>query len=127
MAKWRELRKGCLEIPGTTFDASIKDYLRLMIARKRIAAFHFHKSKPYIDIYRGQKNPDESLSKGFLKIDDPRRITTERWWEYSGELRAGIRGHAYKIPWNKETDVDYVVGLIRQKFGKITSSLPKDP
>ena len=127
VAKWAELRKGCLEIPGTTFDASSKDYLRLMIERKRIAAFHFHKSKPYIDIYRGQKHPDGSVSKDFLKIDDPRRITTERWWEYSGELRAGVRGYAYKIPWNRDSDVSYLVSLIRQKFNQMTSSLPKDP
>ena len=131
MKDWQEsgteLRKGCLEILGTTFDASSKDYLRLMIERKKIAAFHFHKSKPYIDIYRGQKYPDGSLSKGFLKIDDPRWITTERWWEYSDKLRAGIRGYAYKIPWNKETDVAYVVGLIRQKFDQIIILKPQDP
>ena len=127
VGKWAELRKRCLEIPGTTFDASSKDYLKLTFQEKRIAAFYFRKYKPHINIYRGQKNPDGSMSKDFLTLEDPRGISIKRSRERSDESRLGAIEYTYKIPWNKETDVDYVVGLLKQKFDKITTLQPQNP
>ena len=77
--------------------------------------FWFRKTTIRVEILRGNLNPDGSKSKGYFDIDDPKGITEEGSWEW----KSGVKGNVYRIRFDKNTDLDYLMFLINQKIKSI--------
>ena len=65
-------------------------------------------------IVRGTKNKVGSKSKSYFDIDDPKKIAleyTKRW----GQHPLGGTDE-YRVSISKDTDIDYLMFLIKQKY-----------
>ena len=58
---------------------------------------------------------DGSGTKNYFDIDDPKGISKESSWEW----KTGTKGTVYKISILKDTDIDYIMFLIKQKYKNI--------
>ena len=65
-----------------------------------------------IEIGWGSINPDGTKSKNYFDIDDPKEISKESSWEW----KSGTKGTIHKIPMNKNSDIDYLMFLVKQKY-----------
>ena len=65
-----------------------------------------------IEIGRGNINPDGTKSKNYFDKDDPKEISKESSWKW----KSGTEGTIYKIPINKNSDIDYLMFLVKQKY-----------
>jgi predicted transport protein len=79
---------------------------------KNICYFIFRKSSIVLELVRGTVNPDGSKSKNYFNIDDPKKISKESSWTW----KSGTKGTIYKIPIKKNSDIDYLMFLIKQKY-----------
>jgi hypothetical protein len=82
---------------------------------KNVCFCNFRRNYILIEILRGNVNPDGSKSKNFFTLDDPKGISEEGSWEW----KSGVKGNMYKIKFNRETDLDYLMFLINQKVKSI--------
>ena len=48
-------------------------------------------------------------------MDDPKIVSTEYSWTW----KSGTKGNVYKIDFRKDTDVEYLIYLIKQKYKNI--------
>ena len=83
-----------------------------MYLGKNICYFIFRKSSIVLELGRGNVNPDGSKSKNYFNIDDPKKISKESSWTW----KSGTKGTIYKIPIKKNSDIDYLMFLIKQKY-----------
>ena len=70
------------------------------------------KNKIVIELNRGNIKTDGSKSKNYFVIDDPKRISTEGSWTYKN----GVQGGIYKIHLDKNSDIEYAMFLVKQKY-----------
>ena len=87
-----------------------------MFGHKTVCYFNFQKDKIRMDFQRGNMKTDGSKSKNFFTLDDPKQISKESSWKWKN----GNTGHTYKVPLNKNFDVDYVKFLIKQKYNNLS-------
>ena len=76
-----------------------------------ICYVNFRKNHITIGMGRGNVNPDGTKSKNYFDIDDPKGITEEGSWEW----KSGVKGNVYRIRFDKNIDLDYLMFLINQK------------
>ena len=88
-----------------------------MYGKKTVSYFIFRKDKIVMEFVRGNIMTDGSKSKNYFVIDDPKGISVEGTWTYKN----GVQGGTYKIPFNKDSDVEYFMFLIKQKYKNIVS------
>ena len=112
--KWKDLKENLIDLNDVEF-VSKRDYISLMIGNKTVCYFNFQKSKIRMDFVRGNIKPDGSKSKNFFTLDDPKNISLEGSWEWKN----GTKGNVYKVPLDKNFDVDYVKFLIKQKYNSL--------
>jgi len=60
-------------------------------------------------------NPDGSKTKYYFTLDDPKGISEKGSWEWKN----GVKGTYYKIRFDKNSDMNYVMFLINQKYKSI--------
>ena len=91
-----------------------KGYISLDLDYKNkiVAYFNFQKSGIRMDFSRGNLYPDGSTSKNYFTLDDPKGIAKEGSWTYKSETK----GNVYKVSIFKDTDIDYIMFLIKQKY-----------
>ena len=89
----------------------IKPYISFLGETKMICYVKFRKSHITIGMGRGNINPDGTKSKNYFDIDDPKGITEEGSWEW----KSGVKGNVYRVRFDKDTDIDYLMFLINQK------------
>ena len=77
--------------------------------------FWFRKTTIRVEILRGTLNTDGSKSKGYFNIDDPKGITREGQWEW----KSGTKGTLYIIDFDKNTDLEYFMFLLKQKYNQL--------
>ncbi|WP_418604150.1 hypothetical protein [Hwangdonia sp.] len=111
---WDELKQRLTVLDNIEINPK-KHYISLTANNKAIAYFHFRKTSIPIDIPRGNLNVDGTKSKNYFDIDDPKGIAAERSWEW----KSGTKGNVYVIKWNKNTDIDYLMFLIKQKYNNL--------
>ena len=111
LTKWEELKELMIELSGTEL-ISKKSYISLMLENKTVAYFEFQKSSIKVIFSRGVLGQTGSKSKNFFTIDDPKNITEEKSWTWKG----GAQGKEYKVSLLKDTDIDYIMFLIKQKY-----------
>jgi len=91
-------------------------YISIIYNNKTVCYFNFMKKGIRIDILRGNVNPDGSRSKNYFNLDDPKVISTEGSWEW----KSGTMGTLYRIYLDDESDIDYIMFLINQKYNQLT-------
>lgn len=111
---WNELSSRFSELEGVEL-VSKKHYVSLSLENKTVGYFNFQKNGIRLDFSRGNVNPDGTRSKNYFDIDDPKGISKESSWEW----KSGTKGTVYKISILKDTDIDYIMFLIKQKYKNI--------
>jgi len=113
---WELLKEMFSELDGVEIVPK-RLYITLMYGNKTISYFTFRKDKIVMEFNRGNLMTDGSKSKNYFVIDDPKGISVEGTWTYKN----GVQGGTYKIPFNKDSDVEYFMFLIKQKYKNIVS------
>ena len=108
---WELLKERFSELDGVEIVPK-RLYITLMYGNKTISYFLFRKDKIQMEFVRGNIMTDGSKSKNYFVIDDPKRISVEGTWTYKN----GVQGGIYKIPLDKDSDVEYFMFLIKQKY-----------
>lgn len=111
---WNELSSRFSELEGVEL-VSKKHYVSLSLENKTVGYFNFQKNGIRLDFSRGNVNPDGTRSKNYFDIDDPKGISKESSWEW----KSGTKGTVYKVSILKDTDIDYIMFLIKQKYKNI--------
>ena len=111
---WNELSSRFSELEGVEL-VSKKHYVSLSLENKTVGYFNFQKNGIRLDFSRGNVNPDGTRSKNYFDIDDPKGISKESSWEW----KSGTKGTVYKISILIDTDIDYIMFLIKQKYKNI--------
>ena len=112
--KWEMLKKQLLELEDLELDPR-KYYINAKINNKSIAYLNFRQSNISIDIQRGNLNTDGTKSRNFFNLDDPKKLAEERFWEW----KSGTKGNVYVIKYDKNTDLDYTMFLLKQKYKSV--------
>ena len=113
---WELLKERFSELDGVEIVPK-RLYITLMYGNKTISYFLFRKDKIVMEFVRGNIMTDGSKSKNYFVIDDPKRISVEGTWTYKN----GVQGGIYKIPLDKDSDVEYFIFLIKQKYKNIVN------
>ena len=114
LQKWNNFKERISELDNVKLEIK-KPYISLMGESKNVCFCNFRRNYILIEILRGNVNPDGSKSKNFFTLDDPKGISEEGSWEW----KSGVKGNMYKIKFNRETDLDYLMFLINQKVKSI--------
>lgn len=115
--KWIEFKERVSDLDGIEIVPK-NNYISLIFNGKRMCYLIFRKSSISLEINRGNVNPDGSKSKNYFDIDDPKKITRESSWEW----KSGTKGTMYKIQLNKDSDLEYLMFLIKQKYNNLLSN-----
>jgi hypothetical protein len=115
LKKWSELSERFSELDGVELIPK-KHYVSLTYQGKTLSYFKFQQNGIKMDFSRGNVNPDGSTSKKYFNIDDPKNISKEGSWEW----KSGTKGTVYKISIRKDSDVEYLMFLIKQKYNNLT-------
>lgn len=111
---WSELRSR-YESQSDVSIYSNKSYIGMKRGDKLFSAVRLYKNHIDINVKRGDIRPNGIKSKGFLEMEDPKGMSEEKSWT----LKTGVVGNSYVIRFSKESDLDYVVYLINQKYESI--------
>lgn len=111
---WGELHQKLLELENIEITPK-RPYISLMYNSKTVCYFNFMKGGIRIDLLRGNVNPDGSKSKNYFDIDDPKGISSEGSWEW----KSGTKGTLYRIYFDENSDIDYTMFLIKQKYRNV--------
>ena len=112
--KWKELSEKINELEGVEIVPK-NPYISVMVNGKTLVYFWFRKTTIRVELLRGNLNPDGSKSKGYFDIDDPKGITREGQWEW----KSGTKGTLYIIDFDKNTDLEYFMFLLKQKYNQL--------
>jgi predicted transport protein len=112
--KWFELKEKLEELENIELEIK-KPYISLNGENKKISYFNFRKNYISIEILRGNINPDGNKSKKYFDLDDPKGISEEGSWEW----KSGTKGTIYKIKFDKNVNIDYIMFLIKQKYDSL--------
>lgn len=105
-----------LELNDLELDPK-KHYINAKLNNKSVAYLNFRQTSISIDMQRGNLNTDGTTSKNFFNLDDPKNLAEERTWEW----KSGVKGNVYVIKFEKKTDLDYVMFLLKQKYKSLIS------
>jgi hypothetical protein len=112
--KWESILEGMDELSGVELIPK-RHYIGFVINGKTVCYTGFRKNFIYFDVLRGNLNPDESYSKNYFTLDDPKYLTTER----SRDLNSGSKQISYRITVDSKFDIGYLFFLIKQKYNQL--------
>lgn len=112
--KWFELKEKLEELENVKIEIK-KPYINLIGENKIICYFNFRKNFISIEMIRGNVNQDGSKSKKFFTLDDPKELSEKSSWEWKN----GTTGNVYKIKFNHNVNIDYIMFLIKQKYDSL--------
>jgi len=112
--KWNELKQRFLGIENIKIEVK-KPYISIVGETRNVCYCSFKKNFISIEILRGNVNPDGSKTKYYFTLDDPKGISEKGSWEWKN----GVKGTYYKIRFDKNSDLDYTMFLINQKYTNI--------
>ena len=114
LEKWEELKEMMIELDGVEIIPK-RLYISLILEDKKnktIAYFNFQKRGIRMDFSRGNLYTDGRKSKNYFILDDPKEIAKEDSWTW----KSGAKGTVYKVSIFEDTDIDYIMFLIKQKY-----------
>ena len=114
-ANWNNLMNRLIDLDDVEIVPK-KPYISLILGGGKTICFcNFQKKKIKISIIRGNVNPDGSKSKNYFNIDDPKGISVEAGWTW----KSGTKGTEYIIHFDENSDIDYTMFLIKQKYNNL--------
>lgn len=111
LESWIELKEELLELGGVEFIPK-RHYIGLNFEGTNVCYIIFRKSHILIDILGGTIYPNKSKSRNFLTLEDHKNITSKR----SRILNSGGNQISYRIKFDSNSDIDYVMLLIKQSY-----------
>ena len=111
---WTTLREKLESYADTSFFIT-KGYISWKRDNTAVCFIHFRKKELRIDVLRGNIREDQSKSKGFFTLDDPKEMAEEGGWKW----KSGQSGHDYKIRLKNQDTSDYVMFLLEQKYNSL--------
>ncbi|WP_438989335.1 DUF5655 domain-containing protein [Polaribacter sp.] len=111
LESWIELKEELLELGGVEFVPK-RHYMGLNFEGTNVCYINFRKSHILIDILGGTIYPDKSKSRNFLTLEDHKNFTSKR----SRILNSGGNQISYRIKFDSNSDIDYVMLLIKQSY-----------
>jgi len=117
LANWEKLKDQLLSEENVNIKFS-SSYISFTVGntRKTIAYFNTRAEGFKVHILRGFLREDGSESKKLLRLDDPKKLAKEITWKYLNDTQL-----AYEIIFDKNTNSDYLLFLIKQQIKKISS------
>lgn len=112
--RWEQLKERICELDGVSIQIK-KPYVSFLGESKNICFCNFRKNYISVEILRGNINPDGSKSRNFFTLDDPKGVSEEGSWEW----KSGVKGNLYKIRFDKNSDLDYTMFLVNQKYNSL--------
>jgi len=114
--KWKQLQERLLELDDTYIE-SIPRYITLNYNKKKVCFIRVSKDKIRFDLRRGNIKADGTKTKNYFSLDDPKGISKEKTWTH----KYGEQGGSYNIYLTKDTDIEYFMFLIKQKYSQIVN------
>jgi predicted transport protein len=111
---WTTLREKLESYADTSFFIT-KGYISWKRDNTAVCFIHFRKKELRIDVLRGNIREDQSKSKGFFTLDDPKEMAEEGGWKW----KSGQSGHDYKIRLKNQDASNYVMFLLEQKYNSL--------
>ena len=111
---WNEVSEKILELNDTYLE-SIPRYITLCLNNKKICYIRLKKKYINVGFIRGRIQKDGTKSKTFFELDDPKDVSKVYTWTY----KSGIEGSRYTFNITKNTDLEYVYFLLKQKYQQI--------
>lgn len=111
---WNEVSEKILELSDTQLE-SIPRYITLCVNNKKICYIKLKKRYISVELVRGNISKDGIKSKTFLELDDPKKISKIGIWTY----KSGNKGSKYTFGIKKNSDLEYVYFLLKQKYQQI--------
>lgn len=107
--KWTDLKGKLEQLEGVKFNYK-KGGIYLKYDKKLICSFVGTGCCLFIEIIRG-----DIKSKSYFTLNDPKKITEEVSWEPMGFKK----NEEYIFPIHKDSNIDYILNLIIQKYDSI--------
>ena len=111
---WTMLREKLESYADISFFIT-KSYISWKKNNTAVGFINFRNKELRIDVLRGNIRLDQTKSKGFFTLDDPKKITIEGSWTW----KSGQTGHDYKIHLKNKNEIDYVMFLLEQKYNSL--------
>lgn len=111
---WNKLSESMMDIGEVHFVVN-KRNLTLATDKRKICYIDLYKDHINITIERGTIAIDGTKSKNFFNLDDPKNLAKEKQWTW----KSGVKGNRYIIKLTHNTDINYVLFLIKQKYNQI--------
>ena len=111
---WSKLRGKLCDYSDTSFFMT-KGYISWKRDNTAVCFIHFRKKRLQIEVLRGNIKENGEQSKGFFTLDDPKEITKNRSWNW----KSGAQGHIYVMGLKDQSDLDYVMFLLKQKYNSM--------
>lgn len=115
--KWNDLKDSIMELDGLELVPK-RHYVGLVVdgsSFSTICYIKFRKNKVVFTIIRGIENTDGTNSENFFTIDDPKGIVKE----HHRVLNNDTTQKTYDISLDINSDLNYVMFLLRQKYNNI--------
>lgn len=110
LTNWQLIKDHFDGLEGVSYNVR-SPYISIVKGSVAVCFVHFRKAGLRIDVIRGGKSADGSLSKGYFNIDDPKGLALQhlRPWK-DGER------HQYVIEVEDDANLDEILELLMQKF-----------
>ena len=80
-----------------------------------VSYINFYKDSLRFDIVRGNIKTDGTKSKGFFKLDDPKKLTKIQKIQFKN----GVKREYYHIKLSSKSDIGYIMLLLKQKYDSL--------
>ena len=114
LLNWNKLKDSVLKLEGLEIIPK-RGYITFMLGNKTVGFCTFRKEHIFIVFNRGNLKNNGTKSRNFFEIDDPKTLTKIKEWTY----KDGTKGSEYKFRFDKNSDIDYTMFLIKQKYNNI--------
>jgi predicted transport protein len=119
LEKWNELNEKIIDLQGSELIPK-RHYIGFVLngsSFSTICYIKFRKTKMLFDIIRGVHNPDGFKSNNYFTLDDPKKIAIDK----SRILNNGTTQKSYRISIDVNSDLDYLMFLIKQKYNSLVN------
>ena len=115
---WEDVKSRLLGIEGIDTKV-VKAYIKFEYKGWGLCYCGFRSNKLGFGIIRGNIKTDGSKSKNYFTLDDPKQIAREKSWTW----KSGVVGTDYEITVDDNSDLDYIIFLVKQKIKNIDSRI----
>lgn len=114
VAIWEQIKEHFLNM-GDVELSTRRHYISIKKNSTVVCYVHFRKNNLIVEIIKGVEHQDGHKSKDFFNLDDPKKISTEKFrlWQ------SGSRYINYSFNVSSNDELEYALWLIKQKYDAI--------